>query len=231
MNYFAHGVRFLDRPYFLAGTALPDLLSVVDRQARLRPRRVEPFADGAAMPESELAAGILQHLHDDGWFHATSAFAGVTAELTRMFRAALPPDDAHRPSFLGHIVTEMLLDGVLIARDRAALDEYYAVFGGLDASLIERAVNRMVRAPTDCLAAFIPLFCRERFLADYLEPDRMLVRLNQILRRVKLSPLPADVEQVLRAAWLVVESNAGELLPGEALHLPAGRPGSERRDP
>ena len=32
MNYFAHGVRFLEDPYFLAGTAVPDWLSVVDRR-------------------------------------------------------------------------------------------------------------------------------------------------------------------------------------------------------
>ena len=28
VNYFAHGLRFLNRPHFLAGTAVPDWLSV-----------------------------------------------------------------------------------------------------------------------------------------------------------------------------------------------------------
>src|SRR6187549_1298898 len=127
MNYFAHGIRYLDRPYFLIGTALPALMSVVARQVRLRARRVTPFAVGSRAPESELAEGILQHLRDDAWFHATPAFAEVSADLTRRFRAVLPPDDAHRPSFLGHIVTEILLDGVLIAADPGRLDEYYSV--------------------------------------------------------------------------------------------------------
>ena len=36
MNYFAHGHRFVDDPYFLAGTAVPDWLSVVDRKVRVR---------------------------------------------------------------------------------------------------------------------------------------------------------------------------------------------------
>jgi hypothetical protein len=216
MNYFAHGVRFLDRPYFLAGTALPDWLSVVDRQVRLRARRVEPFASGDATPEAELAAGVMQHLRDDAWFHATPIFARVTAELTLLFRDALPPDDDHRPSFLGHIVTEMLLDAVLISRDPTLLDAYYMAFADLDARRIESAVNRMARHPTDRLALFIPLFRRERFLADYQEPRRLLARLNQILRRVTLSPLPGATESVLRAAWAIVETNAGELLPGDA---------------
>ncbi|HTI50741.1 MAG TPA: hypothetical protein VL475_07315 [Planctomycetaceae bacterium] len=224
MNYFAHGVRFLDRPYFLAGTAIPDWLSVVDRQVRLRAKRVEPFAVGPATPEVELAAGVLQHLRDDAWFHATPAFARVSAELTVLFRGALPADDAHRPSFLGHIVTEMLLDAILIARNPRSLDAYYDTLLGLDGNLIERAVNRMARRTTDRLALFIPLFHRERFLADYQDPARLFVRLNQILRRVKLTPLPPAVQNVLPDAWRIVEPSAGDLLPGAANPLapPAG---------
>lgn len=217
MNYFAHGVRFLDRPYFLAGTALPDWLSVVDRKVRLRARRVAPHDSGEATPEAELAAGVLQHLHDDAWFHASPGFARVSAELTRLFRDALHPVDDHRPSFLGHIVTEMLLDGVLISRDRPQLEAYYAALADLDPRRIEQAVNRMARHATDRLAPFIPLFRRERFLADYEEPSRLLTRLNQILRRVTLSPLPGEIEALLPAAWAIVESNTSELLPEGAV--------------
>lgn len=212
MNYFAHGIRFLDRPYFLAGTALPDWLSVVDRQVRLRARRVEPFANGDASPEAELAAGIMQHLRDDAWFHATPAFARVSAELTRRFRDALPPDDPHRPSFLGHIVTEMLLDAVLIARDRSRLDAYYAALAELDGLRIERTVNGMARKGTDRLALFLPLFRRERFLADYEDPILLLGRLNQILQRVTLIPLPEETVAVLRAARPIVDENSTALL-------------------
>src|SRR5579863_1721413 len=112
MNYFAHGIRFLDSPYFLAGTALPDWLSIVDRRVRLRPALVTPFSDGAGTPQAELAAGVLQHFADDDWFHKTPAFAVASAKLTVLFREALPSDDGHRPAFLGHILTEILLDAV-----------------------------------------------------------------------------------------------------------------------
>src|SRR3984957_18435669 len=46
MNYFAHGIRFVDRPWFLAGTALPDWLSVIDRRVRLRPKVMLQRANG-----------------------------------------------------------------------------------------------------------------------------------------------------------------------------------------
>ncbi len=38
MNYLAHGWRYTDEPYVLAGTAAPDWLSVIDRKIRLRSR-------------------------------------------------------------------------------------------------------------------------------------------------------------------------------------------------
>jgi len=214
MNYFAHGVRFVDRPYFLAGTALPDWLSAADRRVRLRANNVAAFADGSRSAAAELASGVLQHLRDDDRFHRTAAFTWVTSELTRMFRRALPPDDAHRPSLLGHIVTELLVDALLIERHPQRLEQYYRALAGLDAAFVQQAVNRMAARQTERLSLFIVVFRSERFLADYTQPERMLVRLNQIMRRVKLNPLPAHVAMVIEAARGVVSLNLNGLLAG-----------------
>jgi hypothetical protein len=214
MNYFAHAIPFLDRPYFLAGTALPDWLSVVDRRVRLRARNVAPLADGTGTPVAELAAGVLQHLDDDAWFHKTAAFAVASAQLTVLFRASLPADDGHRPAFLGHILTEMLLDAVLIERYPGRLADYYAALDQLDAATIENAANRMARHTTERLKGFIPLFTRERFLPDYLDSNRLLFRLNQIMHRVRLNPLPSGFESSLDEARSIVRGHAAGLLPG-----------------
>ena len=214
MNYFAHGLRFVDRPYVLVGTALPDWLSVVDRRVRLRTRHMQPFADGSGTPLAEVAAGVLQHLEDDAWFHKTAAFAVASAKLTILFREALPSDDGHRPAFLGHILTEMLLDAVLIERDPSALAAYYAAFERLDAELVEESVNRMAPQPIDGLSGSISLFARERFLTDYLDTKRLLYRLNQVMRRVKLNPLPESFESALETARGIVAEYAAGLLPG-----------------
>jgi hypothetical protein len=220
MNYFAHGVRFIDRPYFLAGTALPDWLSVVDRRVRLRARFVRPYALGSATSEGELAAGVLQHLDDDAWFHKTAAFAVVSAQLTVLLRSALPKDDGHRPAFLGHVLTEVLLDAALIDRHPARLGDYYRALSAVDAALVEEATNRMARQTTDRLKLLIPLFVQERFLADYADSNRLLLRLNQVLCRVKLKPLPAGLAGLLDEARGIVERRADELLSGFALTSP-----------
>lgn len=214
MNYFAHGVRYIDRPWFAAGTAVPDWLSVVDRRVRVRSKLARPYANESGSPLAELASGILQHLADDDWFHRAPAFLRVSEELTRAFRAALPDDEGFRPAFLGHIVTEIILDGVLIARDPSRLEDYYALFERIDPLLVEQSVSQIAGKSAEGLAWFVTAFCHERFLADYLEPAKLLHRLNQVMRRVKLDPLPPPIQGVLEFAWDVVERNAAQLLSG-----------------
>lgn len=215
MNYFAHGLRFLDRPYFVAGTAVPDWLSVVDRQVRMRGKLVEPFVLGDGSPQSDLAAGIWQHLEDDRWFHQTRAFAEISSTLAVRFREALAPDDTLRAGFLGHIVTELLIDAELIERHPGQIERYYEALHEVDPAVVQQAVNAMAKTPTENLAPLIPRFIDERFLPDYLSDERLLHRLNQVLRRVKLPPLPAKAESVLNVARPLIRDRLSELLPKE----------------
>ncbi|MBM4076677.1 MAG: hypothetical protein FJ267_13690, partial [Planctomycetes bacterium] len=114
MNYFTHALNYLDRPYFMAGTAIPDWLSVVDRKVRFRPQHLVPWIDQSGTVRSELAAGTQQHLLDDAWFHSTRGFVEVTSELTSVFRKHLGVDEGFHCGFLGHVGMELLLDAALI---------------------------------------------------------------------------------------------------------------------
>ena len=75
MNYFAHGRRFTQEPYFLAGTAVPDWLNVVARRVKARSKHARVFVNNVDPRLAALARGIQQHHFDDGWFHETRAFA------------------------------------------------------------------------------------------------------------------------------------------------------------
>ncbi len=200
MNYFAHGRLYVDDPYFLAGTALPDWLSVADRRVRLRERDVRPHFDSPERVVSSIARGVAQHHADDAWFHTTRAFGELSWDFTRRIREVMSHDAGFRPSFLGHILVEILLDAVLIAEEPEVLEAYYAAVERLDAGLLEDAVNRMARRPTDRIRPLLPLFSRERFLSDYLDDAKLCLRLNQVMRRVRLSELPAEFQDLLPAA-------------------------------
>jgi hypothetical protein len=221
MNYFSHAIRFLDRPVFAVSTGLPDMLSVADRSVRLRARRVEPFMETASDFEAEVAAGVLQHLEDDAWFHKTRAFVETNVELTRLFRETIGAGDGMRCSFLGHIVTELQLDGVLAKRYPHLLDQYYDLMGDADAKAIQTCVNQMAAKQTERLAVLIPRFHQEQFLRDYSEPSRLRFRLNQVMLRVRLEQLPEALEEALAESWQIVESRAEALLPPEHFEFPA----------
>jgi hypothetical protein len=213
MNYFAHAAAFLDRPHFMAGTAVPDWLAVVDRQVRPRLRHVEPFLNDPDPTVAAVAGGIVQHLRDDARFHATRAFAETSLELTVRVRDLLE-ETGMRPAFLGHLLVEVLLDAALIAEEPGRLTEYYRVLGEVDPGQVEAVVNRVSRRPTQRLAPFIELFLDARILWNYLEDERLLMRLNQVMRRVRLGELPGEFAALLPAARRLVSQRKQELLDG-----------------
>lgn len=222
MNYFAHALPFLEGDaYFLAGTAVPDWMAVADRPVRVRGKFAGPLAERTTDPRiRSVARGTLQHLRDDDWFHGTRGFAEITGELGRRFREALGPDDPMRCNFLGHVVTELLLDSALIERQPGLLDRYYQRISEIDPGVVESAVNQMSRGETQRLRLFIPLFIRERFLYDYAADAPLLSRLNRVLERVKLTPLPDAAVAVLSTGREVVRRRVADLLPPDQYGTP-----------
>ena len=219
MNYFAHGIRFVDRPYYLAGTAIPDWLSIADRKVRMRARLVQPFHQLSEDDEKEIAAGVMQHLEDDDWFHSTSTFNQTSRDLAVLFRRELSQDTEMRSGFLGHIVTELLLDSVLIERHPHLLDRYYDALEKINPDIIENSVNRMAKNQTDRLAGLIPLFLNEQFLRDYPDSSKLWYRLNQVMKRVRLSVLPEEFVGALISAKKIIEERADDLLPAKFFQL------------
>jgi hypothetical protein len=197
MNYFAHGYRFVHDPYFMAGTAIPDWLSVIDRRVRVRAKGATPHIDHADERISAVARGILQHLADDDWFHQTAIFNQLNVAFSALLRQHLSGDEGYRPAFLGHILVEILLDAYLIERESGLLDRYYQAMQTVEPIVIQTTINLIAVQPTDLMVPFLPRFIHARFLYDYLDDSRLLYRLNQVMQRVKLAPLPESFLEYL----------------------------------
>ena len=228
MNYFAHSYHHLDRPYFVAGTAIPDWLVVCDRRHLRRERIATAWAErrlpggddedeeveGVAEDdeEAQVIGGILRHLEDDARFHASATFSAASTELTLSIRARYPERRYLRAGFLGHVLTELLLDACLIEADPRRLDTYYEALAGVDPGRVQGIVNRLLPAPTSRLAPLIERFLEYRFLGDYVDDGRLLFRLEQVLRRVGLPALPTGFQRLLPACRDRVRRSAGELL-------------------
>jgi hypothetical protein len=212
VNYFAHGRQYTSTPYFMAGTAVPDWLSVVDRRVRVRKKAAEAF-DGEGDPRAAaVSRGIVQHLIDDDWFHRSRAFIELSTRLTVRVRDVLHDDDGLRPQLLGHILVEVLLDAALIAEAPAQLDAYYQALESIDPLVVQETVNRIGRHPTDKLITMIEHFTQLRILSDYLDDERLFGRLNQVMRRVKVAELPRSFLAVLPDCRSLVTRRSEDLL-------------------
>jgi hypothetical protein len=228
MNYLAHGLRHLDDPWSLAGTALPDWLRVLDRRARTSTETLATLVDDADPRAGSLARGALRHHEDDRRFHASAAFAETRRAVADAMRRALPAAAGHRPSFVAHLVVEVQIDALLAAGATGRVDAYYASLASLDAGEVE-AVARRVAAPSsvDGLARLVRRFVSERFLADYLDDAATVRRLDRVVRSVRQPPLPAALADLLPAARACVASRLDELLGGSA---PSGQGGGSYPD-
>ena len=212
MNYLAHGFRFLDSPLMVAGTAVPDWLSVADRRVRVRSRRIHERLDSLDDDQRTIAEGMLQHLYDDDLFHRSVRFVMLEAELSLRFRRIMPDRFDHRPALLGHIVIELLLDDFIAQQMSEVLDDYYAALSQVSVLQIQDAVNAVATRTTDRLAGFVQQFQASRFLYDYADDTRLLGRLNQVMKRVTLPSLDSDCLPVLRDARQLLNQHGEELL-------------------
>ncbi len=152
----------------------------------------------------------MQHHEDDRWFHQTEAFALLSTRFAVELREHVLV--SHQAGFLGHIAVELLLDSVLIEDVPARLDAYYNALTQLDPQVIEALAQRLLPRPVERLGLLVPRFIAERFLADYADDGPLWRRLNHVMRRVGLAPLPESVIPWLATARTRVREAADQLL-------------------
>lgn len=212
MNFLCHALPYLDQPLLAVSTGVPDMLSMVDRKIRARGRLARQKLDEDDPELRMVALGIVRHIEDDRWFHGTQAFVETNLQLAVELRDLLPGDAGFRPTFVGHILIEMLLDAFWIRDNRSFGDDYYDAVGSVSHETIQRCVNAITGKPTDRLIGVIERFADARFLFDYLDHARLLTRLNQVMKRVGLAPLPDVILAWLPDAEKLVESRRERLL-------------------
>lgn len=212
MNYLAHAYQYLDQPYFAAGTALPDWMSVIDRKNRARRQYAEPVVEHSDPEIAAFARGCLQHHADDFWFHQCESFVELSTRFAVEIRELLEPGLGHQAGFVGHIVVELLLDAILCERDSALLDRYYDLLSTVNADKLQLAANEICRKPVTRLTILLPRFIDERFLDDYADDRLLQMRLNGVMKRIGLPLLPETLCNWLTTARPRVRDAADSLL-------------------
>lgn len=218
MNFLCHALPTMNRsprtdvPVRAICTGMPDFLSVIDRRIRARGRAAEPFLDADDPVMRDVAAGIVSHIADDRWFHGGETFARMNLEFAVQLRDRLPGDAGFRPSFVGHILIEMLLDANYVIAQQQWVDRYYGLFEDAPLEKIEACVNTITGKPSAQIAETLRRFAKTKFLYDYADDAMLLMRLNQVMARVGLEQLPEAVQRWLPQARAEVLRNHERLL-------------------
>ncbi len=212
MNFLAHGYRWLDRPYFLAGTALPDWIVLADRTLRIRMSLLRRWCHGGD-PVAEVARGMIQHLRDDVIFHSSPVFAWASAKLADQVHEVLQePPGSLLPAFLGHLLTELLLDAAIARGNYGIVSRYYGVLASIPVEELQGIVETIVGRPAARLTPMIRRFLAAQVVWDYLDDRSCVNRVNQILRRVGFSPICDRLSGVLPAARGLIHRQRERLL-------------------
>lgn len=214
MNSFSHSLPFLDRPYFSIGCTVPDILAACDRRCRVREKKAINFIEDSDDLLRSVAQGVVQHHRDDDWFHRSAIFNNFNMRFAIEFRDRYENGHSMRPSLIGHIIIEMFLDWYLEEKHPGSVDRYYEMMESVDALKVQAAINRFATKPTEKLAPSIAKFNEVRFVYDYQTDAGIRKRMNNVLKRVKLLPMPESSEEWLGSVRQKVYDHAEELLVG-----------------
>ena len=217
MNYLAHGRESLDHPFLLAGTALPDWLRVLERRLKVSEDQVGRALESGEEDVVAMARGARRHHQDDRWFHRNAVFVELSARVTLLLRECVTAAPGYRPSFLAHLLVELLLDAGLQKRHPPLLECYYSSLGGLGSGRVVEVAEAILERALPGLERLFRAFCEQRFLEDYTQDERLVFRVDQVLARVGLPRLPQELMGLLPELRGMVDAEQRRLLtPPEA---------------
>ena len=140
MNFISHFYldRDLNDSHFFTGVSTPDLVSLFDRNIRLKARQMPLLMENEATPEEvSFYQGVLRHFEGDRIFHTSHFFERETGQINDILKETFQ-ERVGRGFFVAHILFELLLDKILIQDDPSLLSEFY---GHLTARPIQEYVR------------------------------------------------------------------------------------------
>jgi hypothetical protein len=205
MNFFGHAVVSLWQSHdarFVLGAMLPDLCGMLGIRA----------VRGEDTPIAELAAGIDFHHRTDAAFHGCDRFVALCSQTVDTLTAQGVGRGTARA--IGHVGTELLLDG-LLSEQRDARDVYTRA---LALAVDERLSEHMLVDPEQQarMHAGLQRLLRGSIPEAYRDPAFVADRLQWILSsRPRLAMQPTDapiVQKELTRLNEDVAATAAEIL-------------------
>lgn len=198
MNYLSHYYFDLkdDRPDFVLGIALPDLMGSFNR--RYKCHEIQDFQSSVPKDLWVLQEGINKHHRLDALFHNGSFFDKQTEWLTEELKS-LGLDSIQKYFFFyAHVLLEILLDRILLVEEENIAVNFYQKLDEVKMEIVSDyfAFNKGILRPDDFVDHFDE-FMQHRYLFMYAKKEsvaRALGRIHFRLRGTTLSE--GDLEKI-----------------------------------
>lgn len=193
MNFISH--FYLDRgqadSWFFAGVSTPDLVSVFDRNVRLKQHTLPLLMENESSPEEiSFYNGVLRHFEVDRIFHSSLFFKEETRRLTELLKMQFGPGGVPRAFFVAHVAFELILDKILIQENHSLVAEFYA---HLERYPLEKYVSLtewVTRGSLPGYAQFLDRFITKKYLNRYTDLNHVIFILGRILLGVGMGEQP-----------------------------------------
>jgi acyl carrier protein phosphodiesterase len=189
LNFFGHAVMAAfenDAPRFVLGAMLPDLSTMAGA-------RIERVND------AEIAAGVAHHHRIDHAFHGCAPFVRSCAAALETLQARGVSRAAARA--VGHVGSELLLDGALSTRSDALRAYARSLRDALEQRAADHVSFRGESQPVD-FHRMLAQLAAAPLPGAYRDPEFVCSRLQRILaHRPRLALQAHEIEPVHQ--WLV----------------------------
>lgn len=192
MNFLSH--YYLDRDrddsWFFLGVSTPDLVSIFDRNVRLKKNRM-PLIHENENSEAEISFynGCLRHIEVDGIFHSSDFFKEETGIIGQLLRDAYDKEELSRTFFVAHVALELILDKILIQETPGLVRNYYDHMEKYSLDKQLEITEWVTRTKLPGYKGFLHKFISRRYLSHYTDWDHVVFVLKKILMGVGVSKI------------------------------------------
>ncbi|WNJ21164.1 hypothetical protein [Pontibacter sp. G13] len=184
MNFLSHFYLdwHLDDSLFFMGVSTPDLVSVFDRNVRLKENRMPSFIPGETPPNCEsFRIGVLRHFEVDRIFHTSDFFYEETHRLSRMIESRIPAHELHRVFFVSHVLFELVLDKILIHEEPDLLPAFYRHLEEYSIPEFVKLTEWVTQVDMPGYDGFLNRFMSKRYLREYTDWQQVFFILRKIM--------------------------------------------------
>lgn len=179
LNYFSHYYfdHIPSEPNHNFGLSLPDFVRNFIKGKKLKPEHIPLFED----PQFRLLAeGTHKHFERDHRFHNSAYFKQSENDLKAILLPVFKELKIGRYWFAAHVLSEMMIDRVLMKQHPEMLNRFYLDLQNSDGSTINTFLNACGIEDVETFETRFERFQSSQYLRQYVYDEAMVYSLNRI---------------------------------------------------